>query len=108
MNFSDQLMKNIARIEARIQKSNEKIETMEKPVIVGTPGLYDIWKRNIPTMDSKCVGVGYTKEQADEAIQKLFKTKQKDERVVFYDVVPQNSIEAADIFWNPRPFVEEL
>ena len=72
-------------------------------------GLYDIYKRTTNLSENKCVGIGFTYADAVEFVDKRLKVKinEKDNYVVFYEIVAQDNKEAIDPLWNPKQIVIE-
>lgn len=83
------------------------VKAFDETVAITLPdGLFNIRKRSLPVGLNKVVGVGFTYEQAIEALQTgLFKTRFDVEKShwVYYDIEAQDKPETKDVFWNPRP-----
>lgn len=70
--------------------------------------LYDILKRSTNGDVNKVVAIGFTLVEAEKWLErKVSKAKEKDDTVIFYDIVDQENKEALNPLWNPRPFFIE-
>lgn len=67
--------------------------------------LYNIVKRSTDSRINKIVAIGFTLYEATKWLErKANKAKEKDDTLIFYDIVDQENKEALDPLWNPRPF----
>lgn len=98
--------KMIRRIDREAGLVADLEATQLVPLLPITPGLYNIHKRSLPVSTDKIVGIGFTMEQASQALLGLFKAKAERGTVVYYDIVAQDaSLAEKSPLFNKRPFI---
>lgn len=66
------------------------------------PGLFNIYKRTTDLAVNKCIGMGFTYEQAQEFINRRLKVVCDYEKITFYDIVEQGNEAAKNPLWNDK------
>lgn len=98
--FKRELANKIQRIDRAIYESVPEVHA----------ALYNIHKRSLPIGIDKVVGIGFTKQEAFDALQKLFKAhvdKKEDGRWIYYDPVPQNALRnERTVYYNPKSIIK--
>lgn len=72
----------------------------------GDDGIYDIYKRSLPAGTNKIVGIGFTKIEAINAIETIFKARFVDDVWYYYDPVERSNEAAKNPLWNPKGVVQ--
>lgn len=109
----EKLKERSRQIDLALNNSLSPILTPQQEPLPTTPGtLYNIYKRVLPGAISKCVAIGFTKEEAYDWIKKQLKPREENladgsRQLVFYEPVPQGHPLEKDPYHNDKPTLIE-